>query len=239
MRAYCLTLSLGVACLLASTGAPAQEQWYQVEIIVFEQTDDSALAAESWDPNPGYPPIEKSIPLTEPGESPIEEPGPYAFRILERADYKLQKAWRRIRNARALRPLLHLAWNQPGSSQRGSQWTQLYIPPAELKGRSATTSLLQPPSTSGSLQRPLTSGMFQEPIVAAPLPVLDGILRVYRSRYLHVDVDLVYHRSEVDTPFRFQTSRRMRSGELHYLDHPLFGLLILVTPLELDEADLG
>ena len=89
---------------------------------------------------------------------------------LERADYKLQKAWRRIRNARALRPLLHLAWNQPGSSQRGSQWTQLYIPPAELKGRSATTSLLQPPSTSGSLHRPLTSGMFQEPIVAAPLP---------------------------------------------------------------------
>jgi hypothetical protein len=85
----------------------------------------------------------------------------------------------------------------------------------------------------------LTSGAFQEPIVAAPLPVLDGILRVYRLRYLHVDVDLVYHRSGVDTPFRLQTSRRMRSGELHYLDHPLFGLLILVTPLALDETDLG
>ncbi len=234
MRAYFLAV-----CLLASASTPAQEQWYQVEIIVFEQTDDAALDAETWDPSPGYPPIEKSIPLTEPGESPLEEPGLYAFLILGRADHKLKKAWRRIRNARSLRPLLHLAWNQPGSSKRGSQWARIYVPPAELKGSGATTSLLQPPATSGSLQRPLTSGAFQEPIVAAPLPVLDGILRVYRSRYLHVDVDLVYHRSEVDTPFRLQTSRRMRSGELHYLDHPLFGLLILVTPLERDESDLG
>lgn len=234
-----MRVCLLAVCLLVSANTPAQEQWYQVEIIVFEQTDDAALDAESWDPNPGYPPIERSIPLTKPGESPIEEPGLYAFLILDRATHKLQKAWRRIRKARSLRPLLHLAWNQPGISKRGSQWTHIYVPPAELKDPGATASLLQPPTTSGSLQRPLTSGAFQESIVAAPLPVLDGILRVYRSRYLHVDVDLLYHRSEVDTPFRFQTSRRMRSGELHYLDHPLFGLLILVTPLEHDETDLG
>ena len=25
------------------------------------------------------------------------------------------------------------------------------------------------------------------------------------------------------------TSRRMRPGELHYLDHPLFGVLVLVS----------
>lgn len=31
--------------------------------------------------------------------------------------------------------------------------------------------------------------------------------------------------------------RRMRSGELHYLDHPMFGLLIRITPYELPVAE--
>jgi hypothetical protein len=35
--------------------------------------------------------------------------------------------------------------------------------------------------------------------------------------------------------FPFSQSRRMRSGELHYLDHPLIGMLVLVTPYEEDE----
>jgi hypothetical protein len=35
--------------------------------------------------------------------------------------------------------------------------------------------------------------------------------------------------------FPFSQSRRMRSGELHYLDHPLIGILVLVTPYEEDE----
>ena len=35
------------------------------------------------------------------------------------------------------------------------------------------------------------------------------------------------------TLFRLTQTRRMRSGELHYLDHPLFGLLVQVRPYEL------
>ena len=31
-------------------------------------------------------------------------------------------------------------------------------------------------------------------------------------------------------PFRLIDSRRMRSGELHYVDHPAFGVLALATP---------
>jgi len=36
--------------------------------------------------------------------------------------------------------------------------------------------------------------------------------------------------------FRMQESRRMRSRELHYLDHPFFGIVVLITPVELPEA---
>ena len=37
--------------------------------------------------------------------------------------------------------------------------------------------------------------------------------------------------------FPFEQQRRMRSGELHYLDHPLLGLLVLVTPYEAPDGD--
>ncbi len=37
--------------------------------------------------------------------------------------------------------------------------------------------------------------------------------------------------------FRLATSRRMRSKEIHYLDHPLFGALALITPYEGPTSD--
>lgn len=37
-------------------------------------------------------------------------------------------------------------------------------------------------------------------------------------------------------PLRYH--RRMRSSELHYIDHPLLGILILVTPVEADASEL-
>nr|WP_269808628.1 CsiV family protein [Enterovibrio nigricans] len=36
-------------------------------------------------------------------------------------------------------------------------------------------------------------------------------------------------------PYAFKQKRRMRSGEVHYLDHPLMGLIIQVTRVEKDE----
>lgn len=41
-----------------------------------------------------------------------------------------------------------------------------------------------------------------------------------------IDQSPLYH------VYRMQQSRRMRSGELHYLDHPVFGLAVRVTPYE-------
>ncbi|MBA1148854.1 hypothetical protein H0Z60_17530 [Ectothiorhodospiraceae bacterium WFHF3C12] len=73
---------------------------------------------------------------------------------------------------------------------------------------------------------------------------LYGTLTLFRGRYLHIDADLRYRMRRYQaswTEREFQSGppvyvltqrRRMRSGELHYLDHPALGLLIKVTPLE-------
>lgn len=58
---------------------------------------------------------------------------------------------------------------------------------------------------------------------------LHGVVQVSRARFLHAKVDLVYQ--DAGQRYRFTSRRRMRANELHYLDHPLFGVLMIVTPL--------
>ncbi|MCH9673327.1 MAG: peptidoglycan binding protein CsiV [Gammaproteobacteria bacterium] len=57
--------------------------------------------------------------------------------------------------------------------------------------------------------------------------VIDGIVSVARERYLHLSADLLYS-SGVRS--RLKQRRRMRSRELHYLEHPRFGMIVQATP---------
>lgn len=61
---------------------------------------------------------------------------------------------------------------------------------------------------------------------------VDGVVTIGISRYLHVTSDLLVPRTAASetTKFRLQGQLRMRSGEVHYIDHPLGGMLILFTP---------
>jgi len=80
---------------------------------------------------------------------------------------------------------------------------------------------------------------------------IEGILGVTRERYLHLDTRLWYSLDPGQTPdvttspdtgfaergangagyMELHEQRRMRSGELHYLDHPKFGVLARVDPV--------
>ena len=70
---------------------------------------------------------------------------------------------------------------------------------------------------------------------------LDGVLRVYQvSRSLYVDVNLAMaaekhgldRPEDIKTPvFRMQEHRRIRLQEIHYFDHPRFGVLVRVMPV--------
>jgi hypothetical protein len=57
---------------------------------------------------------------------------------------------------------------------------------------------------------------------------LDGMIRMTRGRFLHLDAAL----SLRDSGVHAKLYRRMRSGELHYVDHPKLGIVIEATRLE-------
>ena len=83
---------------------------------------------------------------------------------------------------------------------------------------------------------------------------VSGSIRLHKSRFLHITPDLNLQQfvqgyaDDPDNPYsaerqwlpvraaHINRSRRMRSNEIHYLDHPLLGILIQVTPVEDEEA---
>lgn len=52
---------------------------------------------------------------------------------------------------------------------------------------------------------------------------LDGMIRLKRGRYLHLETDLVFN--QAGRIYRVQEHARARSAKLHYVDHPKLGLL--------------
>lgn len=62
-----------------------------------------------------------------------------------------------------------------------------------------------------------------------------GLFHLHVSRYLHSKIDLQFLPNAASTPaelISIQQSRRMRSKEIHYLDHPLVGAIIRIIPVE-------
>ncbi|NRP94251.1 hypothetical protein XMG59_000334 [Marinobacterium sp. xm-g-59] len=72
----------------------------------------------------------------------------------------------------------------------------------------------------------------------------EGTLRIERQRYLHIYPSINYYPnglSLTDEPaetIRFEESRRMRSKDLHYIDHPVLGMLVLFRPIEAVEMEV-
>lgn len=70
---------------------------------------------------------------------------------------------------------------------------------------------------------------------------LSGLIRVTRGRFLHIDADLFLRDAATSSPYHIRLYRRMRSDELHYIDHPKLGIVIRADRLrarsEPDAAD--
>ena len=63
---------------------------------------------------------------------------------------------------------------------------------------------------------------------------VEGFVKLLRERFLHLDIDLFLRpdpaMSEDQRVYHLQETRRVRSGEVHYFDHPKFGVIARVTP---------
>jgi len=197
---------------MANTGFSADEDVtvFDIEMIVFDRSGEDAGFTEIWPDDPGEPDWES---LSTPGS----EEG------LSDSEWKLgQEAYKLEHKSRGLNPHIHTAWRQV--IRKGEKAS-----PIHLKSEQTTIN-----------------GM----------PLMEGLVSVSVNRYLHVKLDMILRKDRVsageeleggmpeigmletgDQRFRMQEHRRMRSGELHYLDHPMMGALIKIDRSE--TADLS
>ncbi len=77
---------------------------------------------------------------------------------------------------------------------------------------------------------------------------LYGSIKIVLGRYLHIYTDMIYQQpnrdfnpalyGEASQPYKqypINFHRRMRSKELHYLDHPMVGILVMAMPVKKQE----
>lgn len=203
--------------LAVSTPAWAA-RWYQVELLVFAQTQPNTI--EQWEPSvlPQYD--HNAIQLGHPADVPAGASGNIvtaashgAWKLHPRNNnYPVAAAARRMSHSGHYRTLFYGRWLQPVNS--ASHTLPLYIHGG--KWLAARTLLSMP----------------DEKTAATQLPELQGTIQLTGSNFLHLRTNLWFatNRNGERIFSHIDESRRLKNGELHYLDNPLFGVLIRATP---------
>ena len=200
-----MLVCLGASLAVAEDEAPEPLRDFKVEMIVFEYTNAPANSEDWTGPTPA-----ESADIAA---APRPKKAALQYQSVPEEAYELGEITAKMRRSRDFRPLIHTAWTQPG-------YRKDEAPPL-------------------SLQR------------VARLPSrLNGRATLYLSRYLHLNVDLKLRAragtaaandansfvQAVDTPvYSLLEQRRLRSGELHFFDHPQFGVLVKVSPVSTDD----
>ena len=154
----------------AAVAAPEPVRWYKVSVLVFSQpiNTDEDLTLQ--------PDFSRPADLKKPSLLPAEASG-------------LIETYRRLKQSRRFRPLLHQAWIQPALANR-----------------------------------------INAPYLVTNHRDVEGVIRLQRGQYLYVITDMEYHAP--DGIHRLREKRRVLLNETHYFDHPAFGVLIRVSPVE-------
>lgn len=242
--------SMGVAAATDEEG----DRWYEVEIIVFSHQEDEGEDGEVW-PEVELPAtLEHAIVLAPPPEEREAAeaggavlPGGLVtpYQMLPGELLKLREFDRRLARAAGFTPLIHAAWRQPAFPRGVSM-------PVRIEWAPEAPEVISVPEEEALMVPPAMPELEHgHEAVDVPQPGLTGTLTISVNRYLHLDTDLYFRPGQTapeetetlgfldmfagdEAPriFRMHQSRRMRSNEIHYLDHPRFGLIVQVTPFE-------
>lgn len=232
---------------ISEVPAVFQENWYQIEILAFSRKDP--VSDEYWR-------LDQQPDLNRDALIRLDSQSPQAPEHADNIDRQAigYGAWKTLEGALPLantaeqmrragdRILAHKVWRQP-VRERAHAFAVLVeggellpapvvVPPTGNDG-STTEPGVPAIDASGQITTLPTLETDEGNDTSMAMRELQGALRFHLSRYLHLE-PLLWYGSDTDSGqriwVRIDQNRRMRSEELHYLDHPLFGLLVRITP---------
>ncbi len=223
-----LIKSLFLAIFLIFSHSVLAESWYQVEVIVFDRLYPN-LDGEQWQ-NEEFN-IRNNMVELEPATS--QE---FAYKILNASRNRLGGVYRVLKLSSEYRPLYHVSWQQEATERRESRYVHIQ----KLDGE----GVIPVAETSDSSEEP----EFLEEFSSMPDRIIDGSIRIRSGFYLHADIDLTYFKqipaenkvlrsseesfSGFDkTVIKLKETRKIKLNEIHYFDHPMFGVILQVSRL--------
>ena len=238
--------AIGLSILLltsfsAFSYASNEQRYYDIEIVLFQHSAALKKLPELKDAPQQIELPEQYIQLGAPITTENTDYLPdYYFRLLPDTEYKLNDAAEKISASNNYRIIKHFAWRQPGLSR----------------------NIAIPIMIQDNIEPELSN---EHTVDGQPLPPLytqakiEGLIKVSLSRYLHIDSELRFEATGIsplplspeetaitEAPstikprpttvvYYEKQKRRMRSKELHYIDHPVFGMLVIMTQAEVPE----
>ncbi|WP_144395226.1 CsiV family protein [Pleionea sediminis] len=224
-----------------------------------------------------------------------------SFILLGDEELQLKNIEGSLSRSSQYRPLVHFAWRQPVHKKSEAPWVRIvggknyddtFDHEGNLKAEGTQLNRYQfdansPNNTSMNSQEDNMATINKHPAV----PEIDGALRIYLERYLHINTKLFLRipgREEVDLNdlnsnlsssllqltddgvmssnyesnfgwtfdssnwfdqkqktttvekllnYDLSQSRRVRSEEVHYFDHPLYGVIIQIRPYDDEKSE--
>lgn len=213
--------------------------WFQVEVYIFRQT--SGNSSEVW---PAKDPINfgTSTGLMTVDLTPTDA-GDIAFQQLSTEQVQSYDVGQRLAGSRNYKMLYKAAWRQPFVSRQEAPTVFISAGNQETSNRRELEGTLRlHKGRYLHVDAHLVLGKYEEhfqEIGATPAPTTLGTSSnantpLPSQANAFDDTEPLVASPEVMAleMFELKESRRMRSGELHYLDHPKFGMLIQINRIK-------
>lgn len=194
--------------LLSCPALGSAQAIYSIELIVFEQKNAAGLTAEHWsNDDVVLPTLNEAMELISSANTAAGN------------ERKLSDIARKLNTSPAYRVLFHTTWKQAAVDSSAAKGVRL------------------------TNERKLTGDN------ANPVYEVEGVANLSAGRFLHLNLNLVFSKliqeslnplpsmnADVQQPeslrrVQLKESRRIKSKELHFFDHPLFGVIAYVAPI--------
>jgi hypothetical protein len=270
-----LSLLLAPASV-AQAQAPAEDRWYNVELVIFKYTQPEEFGSEHWPQRWALPDAKNSAELDA-----LDGKYQSDFAKLPADVQSFSGMLERLGKSSRYEVLNYSAWRQRGLDKAqavgvriraGRRYQPQTLVPTDVDFGLFEQSFIEQDFTPEvTLRRYVETAAKSGPL----LYELEGNVKIVLSRFLHVYADLLllkpvtltavtnsaaqpaagaaagYHIAwtQASTPLgsnenageetsdtlygiNIKSHRKVRSGELHHLDHPLLGILIQIKPVE-------